>query len=73
MQRKSVSVSTDHRREARAPGRVRVRVGAVRSRGNLEREVFSIKIGVKLSPPQKKTWQDDFRKNSDKVDPRDIA
>ena len=42
--------------------------------GEIWREVFSIKIGVKLSsPPKKKRGQDDFRKNSDKVDPRDIA
>ena len=28
---------------------------------------------MKLSPPPKKTWQDDFRKNSDKVDPWDTV
>ena len=41
MQWKSVSVRTDHRREARARGRVSVRVGAVRSWGDLERSVFN--------------------------------
>ena len=66
MQWKTVSVRTDHRREARARGRVSVRIGAGRScHGEIWRELFL--------PPKKKRGQDDFRKNSDKVDPRDIA